>query len=156
MTDANNYMLTAASMWLRRGHRGTVAGVTLEQATAVIARGILAAEQLGTTMTFAVVDTGGHLVALSRMDGCAFIATEIATSKAYTAAAAKLPTGTLKQFVGDEPSFLASAAVATGGRFIAAVGGYPVVIDGDVVGGVGASGGTAEQDEAVAKAAADS
>ena len=104
-------------------------------------------------MTFAVVDTGGHLVALERMDGASFVTAEIATGKAYTAVAFKAPSADLaKRFEGRD-QFTASIGVATHGRFTLGMGGIPVTVDGEVVGAIGASGGTGEQDVAVVEAA---
>ena len=108
-------------------------------------------------MSFAVVDGGGHLIALHRMDGASFVSPEIAYSKAFTAAAVRVPTWDMAQvFEGMQAgatSFVAAAAQFTGGRFLAAAGGYPIVEDGEVVGAIGTSGGSGEQDIAVAKAA---
>jgi uncharacterized protein GlcG (DUF336 family) len=88
------------------------------------------------------------------MDGTSFMTPEIAIAKAWTAAAAKIPTGVLGGALAGETAFLTGAGIATNGRFIASAGGVPVTVDGQVVGGVGASGGSIEQDGAVAEAAA--
>jgi glc operon protein GlcG len=111
------------------------------------------AEKLGVTMSFAVVDSGGHLVAAARMDGAPFLTMEIATGKAYTAAAFGTPSADLAQRFEGRGQFTASIGVMTHGRFILGMGGLPILVDGDVVGAIGASGGTGEQDVAVAEAA---
>ena len=103
-------------------------------------------------MSLAVVDAAGHLVALHRMEGASFIS-QTAQSKAWTAAAMRRPTFEMGQVLegmaAGATAFAAAAAEFTGGRFLAAAGGYPIVRKG----AVGTSGGTHEQDIAVARAA---
>jgi uncharacterized protein GlcG (DUF336 family) len=130
--------------------------MTLDQALEVVERGRKAATEAGIAATIAVVDTGGHLIALGRMDGSAFMTVDVATAKAWTAASVKIPTSMLHGFVAGDVAFLSGAAAATGGKFLASPGGAPVVIDGEVVGGVGVSGGSTDQDAQVAEAAAGS
>jgi glc operon protein GlcG len=128
--------------------------MNLDQANEIVARARKAAEEMGVGMSIAVVDASGHLVAFGRMEGTAFMTPEIAIGKAWTAAGAGVPTAVLAPMLAAEPAFLAGAAVATHGRFLAGAGGVPIVVDGEVVGGVGASGGTGEQDAAAAEAGA--
>jgi uncharacterized protein GlcG (DUF336 family) len=128
--------------------------MTLDQALEVVERGREAASKLGLSVSVAVVDAGGHLVAFGRMDGTAFMTVDISIAKAWTAASAKIPTVLLHGVVGGDVGFVAGAAAATGGRFLPTPGGAPVVIDGEVVGGVGISGGSVEQDAQIAAAAA--
>jgi glc operon protein GlcG len=111
------------------------------------------AEKIGVAMSFAVVDSGGHLVAAARMDGAPFLTMDIATGKAYTAAAFGTPSADLAKRFEGRGQFTASIGVMTHGRFILGLGGLPIVVDGDVVGAIGASGGTGEQDVAVVEAA---
>jgi uncharacterized protein GlcG (DUF336 family) len=123
----------------------------------MLERAKVEAERQGVPMSFAVVDGAGHLVALYRMDGASFVSPEIAHSKAWTAAAVKMPTWDMAQvFEGMQAgatSFVAAAAHLSNGRFLAAAGGHPIVENGDVVGAIGTSGGSGEQDIAVARAA---
>jgi uncharacterized protein GlcG (DUF336 family) len=127
--------------------------MTVEQGLEILDRGRKAAEKMGLLVSIAVVDAAGHLVAFARMDGTSFMTPEIAISKAWTAAAAKIPTGVLGGALSGESAFLTGAAVVTSGRFMASPGGMPFSADGQVVGGVGVSGGSGEQDAAVAEAA---
>jgi glc operon protein GlcG len=127
--------------------------VKLELASEIIARARLEAEKIGVAMSFAVVDPGGHLVAVARMDGAPFLTVEIAAGKAYTAAAFGVPSSELAKRFEGRGQFTASIGVVTGGRFMLGIGGVPVVVDGALVGAVGASGGTGEQDLAVVEAA---
>jgi cob(I)alamin adenosyltransferase len=125
----------------------------LVEARELIALARAEAERIGAPMSIAVVDSAGHVVALERMDGASFMTPDVAIAKAYTAAAVKLPTEDLAGVLKDHPEVLTSIAVASHGRFMAAMGGFPVAVDGEVVGAIGASGGSGEQDVAVAKAA---
>jgi uncharacterized protein GlcG (DUF336 family) len=131
--------------------------VDLARALEMLERAKAEAERQGVAMSFAVVDAAGHLVASLRMDGASFISPDIARSKAWTAAAVRASTWDAAQvFEGMEAgatSFLAAASEMTGGRFLAAAGGHPIVENGEVVGAVGTSGGSGVQDIAVAKAA---
>ena len=101
----------------------------------------------------AVVDAGGHLVAFRRMDGAEFAGATIAVDKAYTSAGNRIATLDLTELVspgGDLTGYFA----ASGGRFIAFGGGVPLWYDGLVVGAVGVSGASGQQDHAFASAAA--
>ncbi|HZD66266.1 MAG TPA: heme-binding protein [Acidimicrobiales bacterium] len=110
------------------------------------------AEEIGVPMCTAVVDHAGVLVAFERLDGGKVSSVDIAIDKAYTAAAARKETA----FYGDdtEPNSPAWRIHGTnGGRFSTIGGGVPVIVDGEVVGGIGVSSGTATQDVDVAEAA---
>jgi uncharacterized protein GlcG (DUF336 family) len=101
----------------------------------------------------AVVDAGGHLVAFRRMDGAEFAGSTVAVDKAYTAAGNRIATLDLREQVAPGGDLVGYYA-ASGGRFIAFGGGVPLWYDGVVVGAVGVSGATGEQDHAFASAAA--
>jgi uncharacterized protein GlcG (DUF336 family) len=122
----------------------------LDEAREIVARARAKAAEIGVPMAVAVVDAGGHLVALERMDGAPFAAPEIAWGKAWTAAAWELPSAALAERIGTDPAFSSSVSAATGGRFTPRRGGLPLPGGG----AVGASGGTSQQDEDVARAGA--
>ena len=127
--------------------------IALEKAQALIAAGISEAERQGLKLAFAVVDAAGHLVASARMDGAPWIAPEVALGKAWTAAAYGLPSAAQGEKMKELHAFSASISAATGGRYTLQIGGLPV-LDGDtVIGAIGASGGTGQQDEDVVRAA---
>jgi glc operon protein GlcG len=105
-------------------------------------------------LNLAVVDDGGHLLAFARMDGARPASGYTAITKAVTAATFRQETGPLSQK--GEPDVLLSlslqnAASASGGKVTTLKGGVPVVVNGQVIGGVGVGGGTGEQDAEVAK-----
>jgi uncharacterized protein GlcG (DUF336 family) len=128
--------------------------VDLDRAQEVIAKARAEADRIGVPMTVAVVDAGGHLVAFARMDGVAFLTNEIAIAKAYTAAGARTATSNLEQALAAASHIVIGLATASGGRFLVIGGGAPIRDGDEVVGAVGASGGSAEQDQQVADAAA--
>ena len=105
------------------------------------------AQQQGWAVAIAVVDDGGHPLALERLDGCAPIGAYIATEKARSAAIGRRDTKGYEDMVNGGRSAFLSAPLIT-----SLEGGVPVLVDGQVVGAVGVSGVKAEQDAQVAKA----
>jgi uncharacterized protein GlcG (DUF336 family) len=112
-----------------------------------------AAQAEGCLVSAAVVDAGGHLMAFRRMDRAEFAGATIAVDKAYTAAGNRVATLALREQVAPGGD-LAGYYAASGGRFIAFGGGVPLWYDGTVVGAVGVSGASGDQDHAFASAAA--
>jgi uncharacterized protein GlcG (DUF336 family) len=111
---------------------------------------ILKADELGIAVNIAVVDDGGNLAGFIRMDRAALMAGEIAQNKAYTAVGFGIPTSAWYPRMKDKPS-LANGIVHTP-RMVILGGGLPIYIDGELVGGIGVSGGTEAQDEMCALA----
>lgn len=120
-------------------------------AKAVLLAAEAKAAELGVPVTIAVVDDRGDLKALLGMDGAPKGATQWAIDKAATAASFRTPTHILGQAVSDYPAAVASFMGQPNATSVPA--GYPLVIGGDVVGGIGASGGSPEQDQVLAEAA---
>jgi glc operon protein GlcG len=140
-------------MYVVDSKRLTAAGARKVADTAV-AR----AREAGLAVTVAVVDSGGHLMLLERMDGGKFHTVHSATTKAVCAASNKRNTGS-KGAVGqslDVAHALGLALAAGPGRWTAMEGGYPVMAGGECIGAVGVAGGSWEFDEQAAQAAADS
>jgi len=107
----------------------------------------------GKPMVIAIVDREGTLKAFSRMDGAPLLSVEIAQNKAYTAAAFGLATHAWFDFIkGDEPLRL---GIVHTERLVTFGGGFPVVVDGEVIGAIGVSGGHYTDDMKVAQAALD-
>jgi uncharacterized protein GlcG (DUF336 family) len=127
--------------------------IGLERALSLIAAGERAAAEAGLALAFAVVDAGGHVVALHRMDGAPWIAPEVALGKAWTAAAYGAPSAAQGEKMRELHAFSAAISAATGGRFTPQIGGLPIVEGDEVVGAMGASGGTGQQDEDAVRAA---
>lgn len=131
----------------------TTSKVTLDAAQAVIAAARRQAQEIDVAMNIAVVDEGNNLVAFARMDGAWLGSIDIAHGKAYTARAFDMATRDLAPLVQPgQPLFGIHAS--NEGRLIVFAGGLPLMADGDVVGAVGVSGGSVEQDQQVAEAGA--
>lgn len=132
----------------------TIESVALDDARRVIAAGETEADRQGQPVNIAVVDAGGSLVAHIRQDGAWMGSVDIAINKAFTSRAFDLPTADLadnaqpgQQFYGIQES--------NHGRVMVFAGGVPLsTSDGRVIGAVGVSGGSGDQDTAVAQAAA--
>lgn len=106
----------------------------------------------GALVSIAIVDAGGHLLAFQRMDGAEIAGPVLARDKAFTAVAHRTATHDLTDLVRPGAE-LAGMNSADGGRYIAFGGGLPMWDANRVVGGVGVSGGTCEQDVTAASAA---
>lgn len=114
------------------------------------------AGRMGLKVNIAVVDDGGHLIAFARMDGARPASGYTAQTKAVTAATFRQASGPVPAGV-DPPDLLLNlslqnAAMASGGKLTVLYGGVPVVVEGQVIGGVGVGGGTGTQDAEVARA----
>ena len=120
--------------------------VTLEQARKFIAAAEAEAKKIGVPMAIAVVDTSGQLVAFARMENTQTASTQIAQEKAMTAAMYRRSTKFLQELVGKGGDNLRYLSFP---HLTPANGGVPLVIDGKIVGGVGISGGTSDQDGVV-------
>jgi uncharacterized protein GlcG (DUF336 family) len=127
---------------------------TLACARAVVGRAIELAAESGLRLAVVVVDAAGHPVAAERMDGAPFVAMSLAQEKAWTAAAFGAPT-TLWRESSRPGGIYWGLTSAVGGRISALAGGAPVRIGGELVGGVGVSGGDDGQDERCARLAAE-
>src|SRR3954469_12312705 len=127
--------------------------LTLDTARRLIDAAIDEAAAQGLKLSFAVVDAGGHLVAAARMDDADWITPEVALGKAWTAAAFRAPSDAQGQKAKGLVAFAGSISAATHGRYTPQIGGLPVLVDGAPAGGMGASGATGQEDEAVVRAA---
>ena len=127
--------------------------VTLNDARRVIAAAEKQAEEIGQPMNIAVVDEGGNLVAHVRMDGAWIGSIDISINKAFTSRAFDIATKDLAAHSQSGGQFF-GIHVSHNGRVMIFAGGVPLKCDGKVVGGIGVSGGSGEQDQAVAEAGA--
>lgn len=135
------------------GHVRPTATITLDGARAALDVALARAEEIGGRFTIAVVDAGGSLIALTRMDGAFTHSGPIAQDKARTVVGfGGASSGGLSEAIADEPHVLFGIAKREG---VAAFGGgVPIVVADEVVGAIGASGGSAEEDTEVAQAGA--
>jgi len=122
--------------------------LTLQGARLILAVAARRAAAIGVPMDIAVVDDAGHLLAFNRMDGAKL---RIAVSKAWTAACARRATHEYAEIAAPgRPAF--GIHVSNQGRFMIVGGGLPIFVDGRIVGGIGCSSGTTQQDREVATA----
>lgn len=127
--------------------------VTLENARKVISAAEKKALEIGQPMNIAVVDRGGNLVAHVRMDGAWIGSIDISIKKAYTSRAFDIATKDLAEHSQSGGQFFGIHA-SNNGKIMIFAGGIPLYSDGKVVGAIGVSGGSGEQDHAVAEAGA--
>src|SRR3982750_4305644 len=125
----------------------------LEDARRVIAAAEKKAAEIGQPMNVAVADGGGNLVAHGRMDGAWIGSIDISIKKAFTSRAFDISTRDLAGHSQSGGQFFGIHA-SNGGRVMIFAGGIPLKRDGKVVGAIGVSGGSGEQDHAVAEAGA--
>ncbi|HUA03265.1 MAG TPA: heme-binding protein [Solirubrobacteraceae bacterium] len=109
--------------------------------------------QYGKAITVAVVDAGGFLLALDRQDGARPLTPSIATSKAYSAAVMQRPTNMLKAWSESDPVFFSQVARMGQHPIVATEGGVTIKRDGELLGGIGVSGGRPEEDQEICEAA---
>src|ERR1700742_521231 len=129
-----------------------VVSLDLTDARRIIAAGERKAAELRIPYNIAVVDSGGGLIAHVRMDGAWLGSVDIAINKAWTARAFDTPTEDLARMTQPgQQGFGLNTTNAS--RVVIFGGGIPLKVDGVVIGAVGASGGSVEQDVAVARAA---
>ena len=132
----------------------TIKRLDLGDAGVLLAGARARAAEIGVPMCIAITDEGGNLVAFERMDGGKVTSITIAIDKSFTASGAKKATHDYGE-VSQPGAPVYGIASAIGGRLMVVGGGLPVVVDGDVVGGIGVSSGTPAQDRDVAQAGID-
>ncbi len=127
--------------------------ITLNDARRVIAAAESKAAEIGQPMNIAVADAGGNLISHVRMDGAWIGSIDISIKKAYTSRAFDIATKDLAEHSQSGNQFFGIHA-SNNGRIMIFAGGIPLKKDGAVVGAIGVSGGSGEQDHAVAEAGA--
>jgi uncharacterized protein GlcG (DUF336 family) len=127
--------------------------ITLSDARAVIAAAEKKAEEIGQPMNIAVADSGGNLVAHVRMDGAWRGSIDISINKAWTSRAFDIATKDLAAHAQSGDQFFGIHA-SNHGKVMIFAGGIPLKRGGKVIGAIGVSGGSGDQDHAVAEAGA--
>ena len=128
-----------------------MSALTLANARTVIAAAEKRAEEIGQPMNIAVVDAGGQLISHVRMDGAWMGSIDISINKAWTSRAFDIQTKDLGDNSQPTQQFYGIHA-SNGGKVMIFAGGIPLSRDGVVVGSIGVSGGSGEQDQTVAEA----
>ena len=132
----------------------TVPKITLDDAKLILKGAEKKAKEIGVDMDIAVVDDGGNLLAFFRMDGAKITSIDVAINKAFTAAGTRKGTHEYAEIAGaGKPAF--GIHVSNRGRFMIFGGGLPIFVDGHIVGGVGCSSGSVDEDRIVAQAGID-
>ncbi len=132
----------------------TVPKLTLQDAKIILDGAEKKAKEIGVDMDIAVTDDGGNLLAFYRMDRAKITSIDVAINKAFTAAGARKPTHEYSEVAGaGGPAF--GIHVSNSGRFMIFGGGLPIFVDGQIVGGIGCSSGSVEEDRTVAQAGID-
>ena len=128
--------------------------LSLQQANAIIAAALEAGHKAKLQpLTIIVLDTGGHIIAMQREDGCGIARVEIAMAKAWGALGMGMSSRLIDQQLGERTAFLAAIATASSGRFAPVPGGVLITDDnGAVIGAVGISGDNSDNDESCAMA----
>ncbi len=130
-----------------------IESISLDDARRVIAAAEKKAAAIGQPMNIAVVDAGANLVAHVRMDGAWIGSIDISINKAFTSRAFDISTKDLAQHSQSGGQFF-GIHVSNHGRVMIFAGGIPLKKDGKVVGAIGVSGGSGDQDHSVAEAGA--
>ncbi|QDV37309.1 GlcG/HbpS family heme-binding protein [Tautonia plasticadhaerens] len=130
--------------------------LTLGGAQAILDGAHAQAKEMGLKVNITVVDEGGHPIAFARMDGARSASSYTSMTKAVAAATLRQPTGPVPPGT-DQPDILLNlslqlTASASGGTVTTLYGGVPVIVEGQIIGGVGVGGATGEQDAEIARA----
>ncbi|MFJ9055037.1 heme-binding protein [Streptomyces sp. NPDC102409] len=130
-----------------------MSNITLAAAEEIIDAAHERARELGKAVSVAVVDAGGFPVAIRRPDGARPLTPDIARAKAYTAAVMQRPGRMLKKWQESQPVFFAQLSQLPGAAMpiLATEGSMTIKKDGEIIGGLGIAGGTADEDQAIAE-----
>ncbi len=122
--------------------------VTLAQASTIVDATLAAGQRHGyQPLTCAVLDAGGHLVALKRADGSGILRPDIAIAKAWGALGMGIPTRVLAERAEQMPQLFSALSTVSAGRMVPVPGGVLIRRDGEVIGAVGVSGDLSDPDE---------
>jgi uncharacterized protein GlcG (DUF336 family) len=134
----------------------TVHRLTLQEALIMLTAAEAEAERIGVKQTLCIADDGGHVIALHRMTGARLTGVDISIAKAFTAAGHQRATHLFNE-PPNGPALPGNEAFGINqmipGKFASFVGGFPILYEDEVLGGVGVSGGKGAQDKAVGAAA---
>ncbi|MER5517001.1 heme-binding protein [Streptomyces sp. NPDC002763] len=130
-----------------------MSSLTLAAAEEIIDAAHGRAREIGKAVSVAVVDAGGFPVAIRRPDGARPLTPDIARAKAYTAAVMQRPGPMLKKWQESQPVFFSQLSQLPGAALpiMAAEGSVTIKKDGEIIGGLGIAGGTADEDQRIAE-----
>jgi uncharacterized protein GlcG (DUF336 family) len=122
----------------------------LDQANAVAQRCVNEAKRIGIAQAIAVVNASGELIVLQRMDGAPLARGDLALGKAFAAVFYGRSTRSTLEAFRESPELLEGSQSMLSGRMFVWPGGLPIILSSELVGGIGVSGATGDQDEQVA------
>lgn len=123
--------------------------LTQAEADEIVAAALTGGQDIGKALSVAVVDAGGFLVLVKRSDGARPLTPNIAIAKAYSAAVMERPTRMLREWADSNPGFFAQLSQMGSQPIVATDGGVTIKRDGEILGGLGISGGTGEEDQRI-------
>ncbi|GAA3442685.1 GlcG/HbpS family heme-binding protein [Planomonospora venezuelensis] len=123
--------------------------LTLAEAEQIVDAAMKGGQSIGKAFSIAVVDAGGFPLLVKRSDGARPLTPSIALAKAYTAAVMERPTRMLHDWANSNPGFFAQLSTMGTHPIVATEGGVTIKRDGEILGGLGISGGTAAEDQQV-------
>ena len=128
-------------------------GLNYEQASKALDAAIEKAQEMNITLGISVVDAGGQLMAMARMTGANGATADVSAGKARVSAMYGVPSATMADRL---PANIVNAMItAHNGRLVYSLGGVPITVNGEVIGGIGASGSSPDNDELCSKYGAD-
>ncbi|WP_330302375.1 MULTISPECIES: heme-binding protein [unclassified Streptomyces] len=129
-----------------------MSSLTLDAAEEIVDAALKRAQSLGKAVSVAVVDAGGFVISVRRSDGARPLTPDIARAKAYTAAVMQRPGKMLKKWQESQPVFFSQLSQLPGAALpiMATEGSVTIKKDGEIIGGLGIAGGTADEDQQVA------
>lgn len=126
--------------------------LSYDEARRLLDAALAKASELGVAASVSVLDATSEPVAFARQDRAPLLTGEVSAAKAYTAAALRQPSGDLAEATAPAGPFF-GLAHGSSRRLVTFAGGLPLIIDDEIVGAVGASGGSLQEDELIARAA---
>jgi len=129
-----------------------MAEMTLDLARQMCDAAVARAKDQGIRVSVVVLDAGGHIVAVVRMDGCNYLSPDIARGKAYAAAAWKQASADLRERWQDSAAVVAGMVGISGGRIVPVQGALPIFDGQCCLGAIGASGARSDEDEDAVRA----
>lgn len=124
--------------------------ISWQTARRVLDAAVTMSQELHAEVGIAIVDPGGNLKGLARMDGASFLTTSLAMSKAITAAGTRMDTAAFAEFLAKDPVLL--AGIASRPDLSVLPGGVPIAVNGEVTGAIGVSGAPGELEARIAQA----
>jgi uncharacterized protein GlcG (DUF336 family) len=129
--------------------------IILDNAKKILDAGLAKVKAMGVNVSIVVVNGEGNVLLLARMDSAGFLTPDVSLGKAVAAPAFRRSSAAVQKSAENRQSFFAGISTLAHGRFLAGMGGLPVLKDQQILGAVGVSGAKPEEDQAIAQAGID-